>query len=240
MCSCPPFECVCQWSGSSPVPAYQEPPPAAPHPPSANPADWMATDTATCWQPPEAEVRYNLRSDVVGQPYAKGTFSDGRSPYCSEGDADGFTDYMWDMPMMYGTDAPQYGNYAPTAADELGGAAFVGQSLGLPSDGQFLDQIDLSQPGDIFALEQPLLKSGEVTPLMGTEPEQMAPPPEAGWELPTAPPLGPPTEGGYLGQTDDQAGLGCIQDSAGLGETFTTSQEVLCYPMEQQQLITGW
>ncbi|XP_043228592.1 extensin-like [Amphibalanus amphitrite] len=237
MCSCPPFECVCQWSGSSPAPAYQEPAPAVAPPPSSNSADWMATDTATCWQPTEAEVRYILRPDSEGQPYAKGTFSGNRSPYYGEADADGFSDYMWEMPLMYGTEA-QYGHYAPAAADELGGAQFAGP-IGLPPDGQFLDQIDLSQPGDIFALEQPLLKAGEVVPPL----EQMAPPAEGGWAVPPPPPppMGPPTEVGYLGPAEAQTGLDCLQESAGLAETFAASQEVLCYPMEQQQqLITGW
>ena len=240
MCSCPPFECMCQWSGSSPAPVYQEPAPAVAPPPSANAADWMATDTATCWQPTEAEVRYSLRSDAGSQAYSKGTFSGSRSPYYGEADGDGFSDYMWDMPLMYGNEA-QYGSYAPTAADELGGAQFAGPPIGLPPDGQFLDQIDLSQPGDIFALEQPLLKAGEVVPLMVSEPEQMAPPAEGGWDMPPPPPMGPPTEVGYLGPPEAQTGIECLQDSAGLAETFTASQEVLCYPMEQQQqLITGW
>ena len=241
MCSCPPFECVCQWSGSSPAPTYQEPAPAVAPPQNANAVDWMTADTATCWQPTEAEVRYNFRSESGGQAYVKSGFSGSRSPYYSETDADGFSDYMWDMPLMYGAEA-QYNGYAPAATDELGSAQFAGPPIGLPPDGQFLDQIDLSQPGDIFALEQPLLKSGEVAPLMATESAQMAPPAEGGWDMaPPPPPPGPPHQMGYLGPPEAQHGLECLPDGgAGLAETFTASQEVLCYPMEQQQLIAGW
>ncbi|XP_037091355.1 uncharacterized protein LOC119111654 [Pollicipes pollicipes] len=237
MCSCPPFECMCHWSGSSPAPAYQEPAPAPPPVSIANPGDWMTTATATCWQPLETEVRYNLRSDVESCPYEKGALVEERSPYCSEGDADGLAEYMWDITVGQNGEA-SYVNYAADPSIEYG-TTFGTPALGLPPDGQFLNHIDMSQPGDIFALEQPLMKAEEelapllpsvAAPLTATEPA---------WE-PQAGPLGcvsgePP----YLSHPGGQGVGVCLREDTGVGGALAGAQEVMYYPLEQQ-LIAGW
>ncbi|XP_037091353.1 transcription factor glial cells missing-like [Pollicipes pollicipes] len=75
------------------------------HPPAAS---WHAD-----------EVRYNLRSDVESCPYEKGALVEERSPYCSEGDADGLAEYMWDITVGQNGEA-SYVNYAADPSIEYG------------------------------------------------------------------------------------------------------------------------
>lgn len=99
----------------------------------------------------------------------------------------------------------------------------------LPSDGQYLEQIDMSQPGDIFALEAPLLKPEDVAPLQ-TE-----------WDTScSAVPLSflPPCN--VTSVNDVTPVCDAMQPvSVTVGGSSQTGQESLFSPMDPH-LLTGW